>query len=277
MGKLATAAGARGPARVHGQQRLDCDACGFVEPVRCDFRADFSFLESRRVHLTERRQPRLGLEALAYEGLTGHGAEHYRDLADRLSTARGVYVNPVAVLETLRKARDLFIDLGDGRFRAIAPTHSFQSPTDNLWLDPPPYRESSKDEVTKDARRLGTWLFVQQLGDAPKIREALAAVGHRGRYPTRAEVAAARQRFAEDRVAGAGLDLIEQLSRRAPPPPLDERFDVESIARLGQAARRRIVEANLRLVADQDQGLSVRIHTPPRAPWLSEGGSSRGR
>src|SRR5207237_9459271 len=121
-----------------------------------------------------RRAPRPGLETLVFEALSRRGVSHYQDLADVISEQRREFTDPVSVLSTLRSGRDLFLDLGRGRFRAIGRFLDFEAPTDNAWYRLPAYREMAKDELVREAQRYGSWLFVRQLPAKATLADALA-------------------------------------------------------------------------------------------------------
>jgi len=240
---------------------FDCSTCEFLDPRSCDLRRDFAFLEVRRRWLapTMLRAPRPGLEALAYTALCGRGTAHYRDLAAQLSSLRGAVVNPVALLEVLKRARDPFLDLGAGRFHAVSTATAFDTPTENLWLRLPPYKEVTKEVVGKQVRRIALTRYVQRLQADATLSDLLALVGHWQSFPTDAQIKAAEDRPYDDLLAArAAIDYVAQLARVSPRPPLSMPIDVGSIKRAGAAAAERLVEGNLRLVADTARGFAAR-------------------
>lgn len=226
--------------------QFDCDSCVFVEPERCDYRVDPSFLRWRRNVLYWPRVPEPGIESQLYAALSKERkALSYIDITVVASTP-SVALDPVFVLETLRKAHDLFLDLGQGRFRAIGDKSDLESETDNAWDRLPPYRASGRDDTIRDARRLGIWRFVTRLPDPASVADLLTAFGWKS-YPTTATLESRRD--GADHITRAGLSLLEQVMRRAPRPDPTEPLEMDFLIRTGRAARLRLIEGNLRLVA----------------------------
>jgi RNA polymerase sigma factor (sigma-70 family) len=235
---------------------FDCSTCTFVEPRRCELRVDPTFMEYRRRRLTyQRRAPRPGLEQDAHQVLIATGrAMDYREIARAIGDRRGTEpASGVLVQQALRAAPELFLDCGLSRFHAISGVLDFERPTDNLWFRPPPFDEGAVQRIASEARRLRIGDFaLEMLPDHATVADVLRAIpGTTWRVvPELREIGLARAAIGADRVLQGGLDLIEQMNRRAPRPLLDAGVDRWGLWEAGRSARGRMITANLRLVGN---------------------------
>lgn len=241
---------------------FDCSVCTFIQPERCDYRADHSLLNWRRRFAFARKPPLPGLETHAFEALAeADRGMSYHELARRVAERRGDRVSPVILLEAVSKRPDLFLHVGQGTFRAISRVLSFESPTDNLWLRLPPFDPSVAAQSVRDAKR--SWLgkfFIRLEPGARTLGDVVRGLLGAGwsRLPTTTEIGDARKRLVGDPGALAALDLIENYARRMPRPGLDEPIDADTIILQADAARSRMAEGNLRLVANAARRLAGR-------------------